>query len=165
MTLARVFLHWKYRGGQSGRDIPDNIDSLYKDALYNLESDPGVGSAHFELKAEEAEFSNDFPGALNYMDSAITADPRFELRSERWRLMAKSGIKEVAEKVLTELNAARSNPDYRSNWGPFLPTLTETYALALKKSGQSIGGKLNTFAPELPGDEIGAIVARVNRMN
>ena len=162
-ALARVYLYWKHRGAQSGRDIPDNIDNLYIEALQNLEAHPGVEGAHFELKAEEAGFSRDFPKALDYMDRALEADPRFELRSARWRLMAKSGIQAVAEQALTEMDAARSNADYRSNWVPFLPVLAETYALALKTTGQSPGMKLNTFAPELLSDEIGKIVNRVKR--
>ncbi len=163
MTLARVYLHWKYEGVRSGRDTPDNIDELYQEALRNLESQPGVGSGHFELKAEEAKYSRDFQEALGYMDRAIEADPRFELRSERWRLMAKSGIQQLAEQAIEELEAARNDPDYRSNWIPFLPSLTETYALALKNTGQSLGGHVNAFAPELTSHEIGAIVTRVNR--
>lgn len=162
MALARVFLQWKYRGQTCQRDVPADIDRLYNDALADLESDPGVGSAHFELKAEEAEFSGDFDGALDYMDKAIEADPRFELRSERWRLMAKSGGLKVANQVLDELNAARNNPEYRGNWLPFLHALAESYAIALKSAGRPLG-VLNTFAPELPGDEIGPIINRVKR--
>lgn len=161
-ALARAYLHWKYRGQTYQRDVPDDIDELYEGALIDLENDPGVGSAHFELKAEEAGFSTDFDSALDYMGKAVDADPRFELRSARWRLMAKSGMPDLANRVLGELDAARTNPDYRSNWLPFLPALAETYAIGLKAAARPLGA-LNTFAPELPGDEIGVIVNRVNR--
>lgn len=159
-ALPRVYLHWKYRG-QSG--VPADIDRLYSNALADLERDPGVGSAHFELKAEEAEFSGDFGSALDYMEKAIEADPRFELRSERWRLMAKSGVLELADRVIDELEAARNNPEYRDNWLPFLPVLAETYAIALKMVGRPYG-VLNTFSPQLSSDEIGHIITRVNRL-
>jgi tetratricopeptide (TPR) repeat protein len=161
MALARVYLHWKYRGHTNQRVIPGDIDTLYSDALANLERDPGVGSAHFELKAEEAEFSGDFEGSLDYMDRAINADPRFELRSERWLLMAKTGVPKLADQLLGELKAAKNNPEYRSNWLPFLPALAGTYARALKIAGKPLS-ELNTFAPELSSDEIGGIITRVN---
>jgi hypothetical protein len=161
-ALARVYLQWKYRGETNARDVPANIDKLYQNAIDDLQSDPGVGSAHFELKAEEAEFSGDFRGALDYMNKAIEADPRFELRSERWRLMAKWGSQEVADRVLKELDEARNNHEYHANWLPFLPMLAETYAIALAAAGRQ-RGMINTFAPELSGDEIGAIISRAKR--
>ncbi len=162
MALARVYLHWKYHKNSAGRNIPDNIDVLYSDALVELETDPGVGSAHFELKAEEAELSGDYDSALDYMDKAIAADPRFELRSERWRLMAKSDSSSHVNQVLEELEVAKHNVEFQNNWIPFLPSLAETYAIALHSAEKGLGS-LNTFAPELPGDEIGGIVARVRR--
>lgn len=161
-ALPRVYLRWKYLGPTYQRDVPADIDRRYGDALANLERDPGVGSAHFELKAEEAKFSGDFKGAFEYMNKAIEADPRFELRSERWRLMANSGRAEFVDRVLQELDAARNNHEYRANWVPFLPALAETYAIALKSAGGPLG-KLNTFAPQLSNDEIGPIIAKVNR--
>jgi tetratricopeptide (TPR) repeat protein len=162
MAIARIYLHWKYLGIKFQRNVPESIDKHYGEALAALERHPGVGSAHFELKAEEAEISGDFNSAIDYMDKAVQADPRFELRCERWRLMAKSPKLGVADRALIELNTARNNIEYQSNWLPFLPTLAETYAIALKATGRALGG-LNTFAPELQGDEIGAIVNRVNR--
>lgn len=97
------------------------------------------------------------------MDKAVNADPsRFELRSERWLMMAKSGVKEIAEQTLRELDAARHNLEYRSNWEPFLFSLAESYAKSLKAAGQPMG-KLNVFAPELANDEIGRIVARLKK--
>ena len=95
-----------------------------------------------------------------YMDEAIQADPRFELRTARWRLMAKSRAPGFSDRVLNELNAARNNPEYRSNWLPFLPALAEIYAIALNATARPLGA-LNTFAPELQNDEIGVIVTRV----
>lgn len=160
MALARVYLHWKYLGHQVGREIPDDIDKRYRDALEALERHPGIGSAHFELKADEAHFSNDFAGAIGYMDRAIGADPRFELRTERWRLMASSGMPEFAEQALSELNAARHNQEYKGNWLPFLPALAEVYCRALKATGRPFGA-INTFAPQLRSEEISAIVGRV----
>jgi len=162
MAIARVYLHWKYRGQTHQRDVPEQIDQLYDDALTDLEMDPGVGSAHFELKAEEAEFSGQFDHALDYMDKAIEADPRFELRAERWRLMAKSGTPTLVAQVLSELDAARNASEYQSNWVPFLPMLAETYAIALNAAARPLGA-LNTFAPELQNDEIGAIINRARR--
>lgn len=162
MALARIYLHWKHLGLKHQRDVPHDIESLYSNAVSELEADPGVGSAHFELRSEEAEFSRDFIGAVDYMDAAISADPRFELRSERWRLMAKSKLPALAEQVLVELDAAKHNTAFRSNWVPFLPTLAETYAFALKAAGRPLGS-LNTFATELSGDEIGPLIARVNK--
>lgn len=162
MARARVYLHWKYLGEVCQREVPPDIDKLYQDALADLESHPGVGSASFELKAEEAEFSRDFDGALDYMDKAVEADPRFELRNERWRLMANSGAPGFADRVLHELDAARDNPEYRSNWLPFLLALAETYAIALRAARRPLG-VVNTFAPELSSDEIGPIISRVKR--
>lgn len=162
MALARVYLHWKYRGYHADREVPSNIDELYGSALADLEAHPGVGSAYFEIRAEEAEFEGDFNGALDYMNKAIEADPRFELLIERWRLMAKSGGRELGEKALRELQDARSNPEYKSNWIPFLTLLAENFALALKAANLPLGS-LNTFAPELSDGEIGQIIARVNR--
>lgn len=162
MAAARVYLHWKYRGKSYGRDVPADIDNLYRSALARLEHLAGVGSAHFEVKAEEAEFVGNFDDALEYMNKAVAADPRFELRSERWRMMAKSRVPEHASSVLKELEAARNAQENQGNWIPFLPTTAETYAIALKITGQPLGG-INTFAPELEGHEIGAIVARAKR--
>ncbi|WP_342629845.1 hypothetical protein AAC691_09315 [Nguyenibacter vanlangensis] len=160
-ALPRVYLHWKYRDPSSA---PADINRLYSNALADLERDPGVGSAHFELKAEEAEFSGDFDGAVDYMEKAIETDPRFELRSERWRLMAKSGVLELANRAIDELEAARNDSKYRDNWLPFLPALAEIYAIALKITKQSYGA-LNTFSPQLSSDEIGHIIARVKRLS
>lgn len=164
LALARVYLHWKHLGLKHQRDVPSNIEARYSNAVAELEADPGVGSAHFELRSEEAEFSRDFMGAVEYMDAAISADPRFELRAERWRLMAKSKSPALTDQVLAELDAAKHNTAFRSNWVPFLPSLAETYALALKAAGRTFGS-LNTFATELSGDELGPLIARVNRMS
>jgi tetratricopeptide (TPR) repeat protein len=162
MARARIYLHWKYRGEAVQRSVPADVDGLYVQALQNLADDPGVGSAHFELKAEEAEFSGDFSASLEYMDKAVEADPRFELRTQRWRLMASSRSRDVAERALRELDAAKHNSEFRGNWHPFLPQLAETYALALKAAGRGLGA-VNAFAPELSSEDIAPIVARVRR--
>jgi tetratricopeptide (TPR) repeat protein len=162
MAVARVYLHWKYHGVFHGREVPRDIDSLYLAALRQLENDPGVGGSHFELKAEEASFSGDFDGAVAYMDEAIQVNPRFELRSTRWRLMARSGVTDLMQRSLTELVAAKNNADFKSNWHPFLPALAETYARSLKGLGRPLG-EVNAFATELANDEIGGIVARIKR--
>lgn len=162
MTLSRVLLNWKFRGEKCGRDVPNDIEDQYQDSLTDLETHPGVGSAHFEIKSEEAELSGDFDAAVEYMDRAVAADPRFELRTVRWRLMAKSGVQKFATQVLEELDAAKNDTTFRSNWQPFLPALTETYATALKAVARPLGA-LNAFAPELSSDEIGSIVSRLNR--
>ncbi len=57
MALARIYLHWRYLGRKYQRNVPANIDKSYNEALAALERHPGVVSAHFELKAEEAELS------------------------------------------------------------------------------------------------------------
>jgi tetratricopeptide (TPR) repeat protein len=163
MALARVYLHWKYLGWTHGRDVPADIDERYGDALATLEREPRVGSAHFELKAEEAVFLGDFQDAIDYMDRAIETDPRFELRSERWRLMARSRETMRADRVLNELDAARNNPEYRGNWLPFLPALAETYAIALRALQRPMG-LLNTFAPELQSHELSDIVHRLRAL-
>jgi len=160
---ARVYLNWKYRGFASGREVPENIDALYRDALTALKRAPGVGSAHFEIKAEEAEFSGKFDDALTYMEEAIAADPRFELRGERWRLMSRTGSKDLARRVITELSEARHNPEFSANWAPFLPMLAESYARALKVTGRPFG-ELNQFCPELTGEEVANIITRAKRV-
>ena len=162
MTVSRVLLNWKFRGESCNREVPNDIDAQFQASLIELEAHPGVGSAHFEIKSEEAEFTGDFDAAVEYMDRAVAADPRFELRTVRWRLMAKSGKQKFALQALDELDAARNNAAFRSNWQPFLPALTEIYAIALKTAGRQLGS-LNAFAPELPSDEVGRIVSRVNR--
>jgi hypothetical protein len=162
MALARLYLHWKYKGIRADREIPESIDELYSSALADLEAHPGVGSAHFELRAEQAEFEGDFEGALDYMNKAIQADPRFELRCERWRLMAKWGDRELGEQALRELEAAKCNPEYKSNWLPFLPVLAYTFALALDAARHPLGN-LNTFAPELSDGEIRQIITQVRQ--
>ena len=160
MTVARVYLHWRYRGART--DVPGDIDKRYRDALDALEKHPGVGSAAFELKAEEARFLGDFDEALIYMDQACEAAPRFELQAERWRIMVESGQQRLAQQVLEEMDAAKNNTGYRGNWQPFLPRLAETYARALMTTDQPLAS-VNRFAPELGSDEIGPIVARVKR--
>lgn len=162
MARARVYLHWKYKEDNSDRPAPDDIDILFQDALAALERHPGVGSAHFEMLSEKAEFAGDFQGAIEYMNQAVAADPRFELRSERWRLMIKANDKEIAQQVLREMDIARGDQELRTNWSIILPNLADIYARALRVSGQPTG-KLNTFAPELSSDDIGRIISRSTR--
>lgn len=162
VAVARVYLHWKYRAKEYGHPVPANIDSLFQGALVNLERDPGVGSAHYEMLSEEAEFAGDFPQAIAYMDQAVAADGRFQLRGERWRLMVKSSDKNIAEQALREMDTARNDEELRNNWLSILPMLAETYARALRACGQPIS-KVNTFAPELSSDEIGRIIGRSSK--
>ena len=76
--------------------------------------------------------------------------------------MARSGVPTIVNQALDELRAARNSVEYRANWVPFLPQLAETFAIALKAAGHPLG-ELNAFAPELTGDEIGAIINRLKR--
>lgn len=163
-SLARVYLHWKYRGEAAGRSVPDDIDNRLLRALEDLENDPGAASGYYEVRSEEAEFKGDFPQAISYMDQAVAADGRFQLRSERWRLMVRSGRRDYAEQVLREMDVARNVQDLRSNWLLILSMLAETYVRALRVSGQPFA-RVNAFAPELSSDEIGRIIGQSNRQS
>lgn len=162
MALTRVYLHWKYRRDAYDREVPEDIDRLYRDALDDLSNHPGVNSAHFEIRAEEAEFEDDFAGALQFMDEAVAADPRPQLRISRWSLMARSGDASIADQVLKEMQEAKSDDDFKGNWAVYLLSLAETYGSALKAAGEPMG-RLNQFAIGLQDAEIGRIVGRINR--
>lgn len=163
-SRARVYLEWKYLGPSAGREVPTNIDQLYRDALGDLENQPGVGAAPFELYAEEAKYTGDFATALDHMNQAITIAPdRFQLRDSRWRLMVESGRRDLAELVVKELNNARNDPSFEGVWPSYIGSLAETYVRALRASGQSLA-LVNGFAPELQdGGELGGIIARAHR--
>lgn len=159
MSLARVYLHWKHRGKSSGREVPDDIEDCYRNALSDLENHPGVTSAHFEIYAEEAKFTGDFKTALEHMDAAVEADGRFQLRVARWQLMNEAGENIYSEQVLNELDSAKGDENLAANWVLILPELTKIYIKALKTIGLPIP-RVNTFASALTSDEIGAIIAR-----
>ena len=161
-ALADVYLQWKFRGYDLGFPPPENIDSLYAGALSELADDPGVGSAHFEVKSDEAEFSGDFEGALSYMNQALLADPRFELRVARWRIMSRAHNFDIVARALSELDSARANDEYRPNWLPFLPSIAEIYARCLKVLNRPMV-MLNNFAPELNAEELKEIVRRAHQ--
>ncbi|MGS0646010.1 tetratricopeptide repeat protein [Komagataeibacter melomenusus] len=160
MSLARVYLHWKYRGAEVGRDAPTDIDQRYGNALNDLANHPGVDSAHFEICAEEAEFNGNPTGALTYMDQAVAADPRPLLRNERWKMMARLGDQQIAKQVIQEMDQAKANKDFAGNWNVLLPMLAKTYARALKMAGEPMG-RLNQFALGLPDAEVGSIIAKM----
>jgi len=160
MTLARVYLHWKYEGPMNTRySVPDDLGQRYQDALVNVKNDPGGEGAYYRLKAEEASFERDWPAAVDHLEKAIEADPRFEVRAERWRLMARSEGTDLPQQAITELEQAKQNPEYRNFWPTFLPGLAQSYALALKNSGQPTA-KVNTFAPELTAAQLGGIITQ-----
>ncbi|MFK0165661.1 tetratricopeptide repeat protein [Rhizobium sp. NPDC090279] len=161
MCLARVYLHWKYRGSETLRDKPKNIDKLYRDALEDLAKNPGVNSAHFEVRSEEAEFEGDYAGAIEYMDQALDADPRPLLRIERWRLIAIHGGQRAAERTLSEMDQTKSDPEFVTNWGVYVPMLSETYARALKAASKPMG-LLNQFAVSMTDAEIARIIGKVS---
>lgn len=161
MSLARVYLQWKYRGAEAGRNVPRDIDKLFGDAFDELASHPGVGSAHFELRAEQAIFEEDFIGALEYMNEAVAADPRPLLKNERWKLMARHGGRQIADQVLREMDQAKASQLFLGNWNVLLPTLAETYARALKAAGKPIG-LLNQFAVGMTDADVGRIIGKVN---
>ncbi|PTW62353.1 hypothetical protein C8N35_101395 [Breoghania corrubedonensis] len=160
-SLARVYLEWKYLGPKAKREVPTNIDDLYRDALCNLEDHTGAGAAPFELYAEEAKFSGDFDSALDHMNQAVRMAPdRFQLRDARWRLMVETGRNDLSAMVVEELNNARNNQAYDAIWPSYIGSLAETYARALRQSGKSVA-LLNGFAPEMQGTgELGSIIAR-----
>jgi len=160
MALARVYLHWRYREDAYGREVPEDIERLYHHALDDLSNHPGVNSAHFEIRAEEAEFEGDFAGALEFMDEAVAADPRPLLRMSRWNLMARSGDANIAQQVLDEMRQAKDEDDFRGNWSVYLPALAEIYARALKTAGKPLG-LLNQFAVGLQDREISRIIGRI----
>lgn len=160
-SLARVYLNWKYRYNTDSRP-PEDIDGRLQEAFIDLENHPGVGSAYYELRSEEAEFAGDFPLAIQYMDRAVAADGRFQLLSERWRLMIRSGDKSIAEQVLRELDKSRNVDELKNNWPLIVSSLAESYARALRISGEPIA-KINAFAPELSSSEIGRIIGQSNR--
>lgn len=163
-SLARVYLHWKNSKQQAGRQAPEDVDILYRDALRALEVHPGAGAAPFELYAEEAKFTGDFETALENMDQAIRLDPeRFQLRAERWRLMAVSGHANIAAQAIRELDAARRDRSFEALWSSYIHSLAETYVRALLANGQRVAG-VNSFAPELQQTgELGQIIARSRR--
>lgn len=160
-SLARVYLNWKYRSGMD-KEPPKDIDGRILNVFKDLESHPGVGSAYYELRAEEAEFRGDFPLAIDCMDQAVAADGRFQLRSERWRLMVRSGDRGIALQVLRELDNARNVDELRSNWSLIVSSLAGSYVRALQITGGPIS-KVNAFAPELSSDEMGRIIGQSNR--
>ncbi|MNV74939.1 hypothetical protein D3C71_1681950 [compost metagenome] len=98
------------------------------------------------------------------MDQAIIMDPdRFQLRSERWRIMARSGTKRIAIQALRELDQAKKNTAYAAVWPSYIDSLADTYVRLLHTDGQSLN-LVNAFAPELQqGRELGRIIARVRR--
>lgn len=163
-SLARVYLHWWHKGAAQGKAVPDDIADLYADAIEDLERHPGSGAAPFELYAEEAEFTGDYGAALGHMDGAIAAAPdRFELRSERWQLMARSGDVATAARAVREMNQTRHENLFADVWPAYLPALAETHTRALIASGQP-AQLVNNFAPELQvGGALGRIIARVQR--
>lgn len=163
MSLARIYLRWWYRGAEAGRDVPDDVWDGYLEWLGRLERDPGVGSAFAEMKAEEEEFKSDFPAALVWMESALLAERRFELRLERWKLMSRSGDATMAKQAVGELEAARTMPEFASNWPAYLSGLTEAYAWAMKVAGSFSQQRLGQFASSLEGKELARIVNKVNR--
>lgn len=121
LSRARVYLEWKHLGSMAGREVPKNIDQLFRDALRDLEDQPGVGAAPFELYAEEAKFTGDFTTALEHMDQAIKMAPdRFQLRDTRWRLMVSSGHHDLAEKVVRELNEAKKDGNFEGIWPSYV---------------------------------------------
>lgn len=160
MSLSRVYLNWKYRGVSSGRNVPHDIDQLYRHALDELANHPGVGTTHFEIRAEEAEFDGDFGGALKYMDEAVVADSRPLLHNARWTLMAKCGNQQIAKQALREMDQAKTDPNFAGSWSVLLPLLAETYARTLKAAGNPMG-QLNQFAAGMSDAEIGQIIAKV----
>lgn len=163
-SLARVYLKWKYKGPQVGREVPDNIDVLYRSALEDLEKDPGAGSVPFELYAEEAEFTGNVSKAIENMDQAIRMDgDRFQLRAARWRLMVKLSDRDLVQQALRELDAARQASEFEAIWPSYVYSLAETYVRGLFAAGQSVT-LVNGFAPELQqSGELGQIIARVRR--
>ena len=163
-SLARVYLHWKYKGPQVGHEVPDNIDMLYRNALDNLEKDPGAGAAPFELYAEEAEFTGNVNEAITNMDQAILMDAdRFQLRAERWQMMVRLGDRKVAQQALHELDTARQKPEFEAIWPTYVHALAETYVRGLLAAGQSVN-LVNGFAPELqPSGELGQIISSARR--
>lgn len=161
MGLARVYLHWKYRGAESPWGVPDDIDELYYDALDDLANHPGVNGSHFEVRSEEAEFEKDYTGAIEYMNQAVAADPRPILRNERWRLMAMHGGLRAAEQVIREMDLAKTTAEFSNNWGSYVPMLAETYARALRIMGKPLG-QVNQFAVSLTDGEISRIIGKVN---
>ena len=164
MSRARVYLRWKYIGPQIGNDAPADIDRRYRDALDALVNHPGIGAAPFEVFAEEAEFTGDYPKALEHIDEALSAEqpPRFQLLTARWRIMVRSGRINWAEKSLRELDEARANPEHEAVWPAYIASLAQTYARALIICGRSTS-QMSSFAPKLSGQEIGATINRVRR--
>lgn len=162
MSLVRVYLRWKYHGAAAGREIREDIDERLADALHSLERHPGGRSTWFEMQAEKAELADDFEGALEFIDKAMEIASRSQLKHKRWLLMVKTGNLELANQVISELEAAKNDPDFRGNWQGHLPRLADVYVRALRSANRP-PALVNTFAPELPSSDIGRIVGRSKR--
>lgn len=160
LALAQVYLNWGY----SDVAQPADLESRYIDARESLRTDPGVGTRHFELMAEEAEFGRNYPEAVEWMDKALnTHDPRFELRLELWQILGWSGNQELSRRAVNEIEQAKRNQTYKAHWDQFLVGIVEAYMRALRACGQYNQHKLDQLAPSLSGKKIAAIVSRVNR--
>ena len=162
MSLVRVYLRWKYRGPAAGREVPEDIDRLISDALYDLERDPGGRSTWYEMLAEQADFEKDFDGAVEFINKAIDLAPRVQLTQKRWLLMVKTGNLHLVNQVIEELDAAKHDPSFRGNWQGNLPMWADIYARALKAANRPTT-LVNAFATELTSKEIGQIIGRINR--
>ncbi len=163
MALAQTYLNWWKKGAHNSRVVPHDIQEKYQTALNDLESQPGVGSGYFEIVSEEAKLDKNYPRAIEFASKAIVADlGRFELRVERWQLMSESRDPTACAEALTEMDNARVNPEFKSNWKPFLMAMTSAYAGAVAGTGKHNAQRVQRFASGLNGEEIAQAIAASN---
>ncbi|WP_156169925.1 toll/interleukin-1 receptor domain-containing protein [Aurantiacibacter luteus] len=158
MALARVYLEWYYR--PRGSSVPRSVREQYDLILDKLRDERIGGSAYHEVRAQELEYLNRYPEAIAELDFALRVDSRFELRTDRWMMMARSRDKAIAVQVIDELEAASRDPRYVGTWGAHLRRLTEIYAKALSVLGRLNANRLAQFAPSLEGHVIASTVSR-----
>lgn len=165
LSLARVLLNRTYRDPYLNDEGKDLVWDRYLTSLEALQNHTGAASAYAEIRADEAQFTEDWDDAVQWMNQAIAADSRFENRLRRWKIMIRSKNPTHCQDAANEIEDVFANPQFRADVALFKVPLLEALAMAQKVLGRTGNYRIDQFGQGLGSATKARIIRDVNRLN
>lgn len=147
-SRARVYL--RYRLAIADLSERKRINEIYIEKMNELRADPGGLSGWHEVFAEELAAEGNFSDAAEEMKDAIKnlrGEKRIEFWQRRWRYLLSTRDVIDAGTVIKEIEALRSDPDWKTAFALERRETKEFYKRALNVTGSYSPVKMQQMFP------------------
>ncbi len=165
LNHAKVLVNRCYRDPNLDDTGKDQVWERYLVALEALENHPGSASACAEVRADEAELTDEWDAAVQWMNQAIDADPRFENRLRRWKIMIRSKSTAYCREAIDEIQRVFVDSKFKADVTLFKVPLVEALAMAQKVLGHPGNYSVDQYGQGLGSTTKARIIREVQRLD